>query len=270
MVDHLIDVDGCRLSTRIVCSGSPVVAMLPSAGGAHDQWDRLVPLLATTSITYGRPGLGGSDPLPAAEAGRPTDHDGLTVQLHDLLRAADVQPPYVLVNCSVGAWLADRFAMRWPQEVAGLVLLDPTSIGVLHPDWDDLIDDADGHGALRSWERCRQLLITELPSKPVRSVVVSRAHRTVPQEAIDRGWRSLTMEQADHEWRLRQAEWARRMQAVHVIADTAGHFVQQDQPELVAAMIDAVSAAWRRDEPLNLDREDVAAAGGHLVENGHG
>src|SRR4051794_35515775 len=120
MADGLIDVEGCRLSARVTGSGSPVVVLLSSAGGAHEQWDSLGPLLATTSVSYGRPGLGGSDPLPAAQAA-PSDHDWATRQLHALLGAAGLAPPYVLVSCSVGAYLADRFATLWPAEVAGLV-----------------------------------------------------------------------------------------------------------------------------------------------------
>lgn len=266
--DRLVDVAGIRLSVHVAGSGSPAVVLLSSAGGAHDQWDRLVPLLTTTSVTYGRPGLGGSDPLAAAEAARPTDHDELTTQLHNLLWVADVPPPYVLVNCSIGAYLADRFAVRWPEEVAGLVLLDPTMITPLPiVERSETVDDADGRGVVLSRGGCHHLLVSEPPALSPRSVVVSRANGTIPQRALELYWAPLTMKQADHAWRERQQEWAQRIGAPLVIADTAGHFVHADQPELVVAMIDAVIGAWRRDEPLTLDREHVVTAGGYLVES---
>lgn len=267
MADELVDVDGCRLSVRTAGSGTPTVVMLSSAGGAHEQWERLLPLLTTAQLTYGRPGLGGSDPAPMARA-EPEDHDWATRQLHELLRAVDLPPPYLLVTCSVGAYLADRFARLWPQEVAGLVQLDPTPITPLpRMGGTELIDDAGGRGLLLSRAQCLQLLTTEPPTFLDRSVVVSRAHGTLPQEALERYWRPLTMAEADEAWRERQHEWARRMRAVHVIADTAGHFVHEDQPELVAAIVEAVIAAWRRGEPLHLERKGIAAIGGRLVES---
>ncbi len=54
MTQELIDVDGCRVSTRVVGSGVPAVVMLASAGGAHEDWNRLIPLLDTMCVTYGR------------------------------------------------------------------------------------------------------------------------------------------------------------------------------------------------------------------------
>jgi pimeloyl-ACP methyl ester carboxylesterase len=267
MADGLIDVDGCRLSARVTGSGSPVVVMLSSAGGAHEQWDSLGPLLATTSVSYGRPGLGGSDPLPPEQTA-PSDHDWATRQLHALLGAAGLAPPYVLVSCSIGAYLADRFARLWPAEVAGLVLLDPTMITPLPltERRGPFVDEADGNGLRLSREQCQQLLVAEVPQR-VRCAVVSRADGTIPQEALERYWAPLTMAEADQAWRERQQEWVRRLRAQHVIANTAGHFVQEDQPELVAAIIDAVIAASQRGEPLSLTREQVEGAGGQLIED---
>ena len=265
MATESIDVDGCRLSTRITGSGTPAAVMLSTAGGGHAQWERLVPLLPTTSVTYGRPGLDRSDPLvgqPAAGA----DHDAATRQLRALLRTCGIPPPYVLVSGSLGAYLADRFAVRSPQDVAGLVFLDPTPITPLPlADRADIIDDADGRGLRLSRERCRQLLEAELPPPSLRAVVVSRADGTVPREVIERYWQPLMMPQADREWRIRQQEWARRLDAVHIRAATAGHVVQEDQPTLVAMIVDAVARAARRDAPLDLSPDDVAAAGGMFV-----
>jgi pimeloyl-ACP methyl ester carboxylesterase len=49
--------------------------------------------------------------------------------LHALLAAGGVEPPYVLLGWSIGAWYARVFTHRYPGEVAGVVLLDGT-----HPD----------------------------------------------------------------------------------------------------------------------------------------
>jgi pimeloyl-ACP methyl ester carboxylesterase len=75
----------------------------------------------TTSMIYDRLGTGWSDPVDLPRAGTKVTDD-----LHELLDAADVPGPYVLVGHSLGGLYARQFAKRFPNEVAGLVLLDPT------------------------------------------------------------------------------------------------------------------------------------------------
>ncbi|GAA4229121.1 alpha/beta hydrolase [Streptosporangium album] len=74
----------------------------------------------TTSVLYDRAGTGWSDRVdlprtPAEVAG----------ELRGLLRAAAVPAPYLLAGHSLGAFYARRYAQRFPEEVAGLLLLDP-------------------------------------------------------------------------------------------------------------------------------------------------
>jgi pimeloyl-ACP methyl ester carboxylesterase len=75
----------------------------------------------TTSVIYDRLGTGWSDAvdLPRSSA-RVTD------DLRELLSVAGVAGPYVLVGHSLGGLYARHFAKRFPDDVAGLVLLDPT------------------------------------------------------------------------------------------------------------------------------------------------
>jgi pimeloyl-ACP methyl ester carboxylesterase len=80
----------------------------------------------TTSVLYDRAGTGWSDrvvlPRTAAE---------VADELRNLLRAAGVPAPYLLVGHSLGGAYARRFAQRFPDEVAGMLLLD-----AFHEDWD--------------------------------------------------------------------------------------------------------------------------------------
>lgn len=72
-------------------------------------------------IMYDRAGIGHSPPAKAA----PTLERG-NARLHALLAALKVAPPYVLVGHSWGGPLIQSFAAKYPTEVAGLVLVDPT------------------------------------------------------------------------------------------------------------------------------------------------
>jgi pimeloyl-ACP methyl ester carboxylesterase len=99
--------------------------------GTHD-WARVLPLLPQDLrvIRYDRPGLGGS----AEDGESPTPRHIATV-LHTALAAAGIAPPYVLVGHSLGGTRIRMFAGIYPDEVAGLVFVDPT------PDFTRTSDD---------------------------------------------------------------------------------------------------------------------------------
>nr|WP_246457933.1 alpha/beta fold hydrolase [Saccharopolyspora gloriosae] len=75
----------------------------------------------TTSVLHDRLGLGWSDAVELPRTGAQVTDD-----LRELLRAANVPGPYVLVGHSLGGLHARLYAKRFPAEIAGLVLLDPT------------------------------------------------------------------------------------------------------------------------------------------------
>jgi pimeloyl-ACP methyl ester carboxylesterase len=93
---------------------------------------RVLPLLPKElrTVRYDRPGLGGS----ADDGVSPTPRHVATV-LHHALAAAGVKPPYVLVGHSLGGTRIRMFAGVYPNEVAGLVFVDPT------PDFTKTSDD---------------------------------------------------------------------------------------------------------------------------------
>jgi pimeloyl-ACP methyl ester carboxylesterase len=103
--------------------GGPAVVFLAGGGmyGLH-YWN-VHQLVAefTTSVLYDRLGTGWSDPVPLPRTGAQVTDD-----LRELLRAADVPGPVVLVGHSLGGLYARHYAKRFPGAVAGLVLLDPT------------------------------------------------------------------------------------------------------------------------------------------------
>lgn len=126
---HLVDVNGRRLWTHRSGSGGPTVVFAPGAGSfaldfllAHERVAEL-----TTSVLYDRAGTGWSDDVEL-----PRSLDEVTDELRGLLRILDVPTPYLLVGHSLGGAYVQRYAQRFPDDVAGLLLLDP-----LHEDWDE-------------------------------------------------------------------------------------------------------------------------------------
>jgi pimeloyl-ACP methyl ester carboxylesterase len=113
--------DGERL--HVVATGAgPAVLLLSGLGGAWFDWDRVVPLLdGYTVVAMDRPGLGRSAParrLPtlAAEVARIA------------AVAARLPAPVLLVAHSLAGWHAEAYARTHPDQVAGVVLVDPSVV----------------------------------------------------------------------------------------------------------------------------------------------
>jgi pimeloyl-ACP methyl ester carboxylesterase len=120
---QLHDVGGHQLHLRCLGDGSPAVILEAPATAFSAAWGWIQPELAetTTVCSYDRAGLGWS------EAGdRPFDPARVPPELHALLRAGRVPPPYVIVGQSLGGAFARLFAVRYSEDVAALVLLDAT------------------------------------------------------------------------------------------------------------------------------------------------
>jgi pimeloyl-ACP methyl ester carboxylesterase len=85
-------------------------------------WTLVQPKVAefTRVVSYDRAGLGRSD------AGTPVVSAAVHAStLRSMLRALEIAPPYVLVGHSYGSFVIRAYAARHPEEVAGLVLVDP-------------------------------------------------------------------------------------------------------------------------------------------------
>jgi pimeloyl-ACP methyl ester carboxylesterase len=121
---QLIDVGGHRLHLNCTGSGSPTVVLEPGLGEVSPAMGWIAPVVArdTRVCVYDRAGRGWSDP-----ADGPQDADRTTTDLHTLLDRAHIPGPYVLVGHSFGGLYILTFAATYPDQVAGMVLLDSTA-----------------------------------------------------------------------------------------------------------------------------------------------
>src|SRR5215213_5857090 len=123
MPGQLVDVGGHRLHLNCTGSGSPTVLLQPGAGEMSSNMGWIAPAVArnTRVCVYDRAGRGWSEP-----AYTPQDGTQIATDLHTLLQRGHVPGPYVLAGHSFGGLYALTFAARYPDEVAGMVLVDST------------------------------------------------------------------------------------------------------------------------------------------------
>ena len=124
MPGQLIDVGGHSLHLRCTGSGTPTVVLEPGAGGMSSILGWVAPAVArdTRVCVYDRAGRGWSEPADTAQDGAQ-----IATDLHTLLQLGHVPGPYVLAGHSFGGLYVLRFAARYPDEVAGMVLVDSTA-----------------------------------------------------------------------------------------------------------------------------------------------
>jgi pimeloyl-ACP methyl ester carboxylesterase len=118
----LVDINRQRL--HLVCAGAGRSAVLFESGIAASSlsWTHVQPGVAAFARTcaYDRAGLGWSGPSTS-----PRSVDRMLAELRGVLEAARMSGLAVLVGHSFGAFLVLLYAARYPDEIAGLVLLDP-------------------------------------------------------------------------------------------------------------------------------------------------
>jgi pimeloyl-ACP methyl ester carboxylesterase len=120
----LIDIGGRRMHINCTGEGSPTVIAENGAGAFSIDWalvQREVSRL-TQFCSYDRAGYAWSDSGPTRDVVAQTTDD-----LHLLLRAAGIRPPYILVGASIGGLYVRAYQRRFPDEVLALVLDDPST-----------------------------------------------------------------------------------------------------------------------------------------------
>lgn len=217
----------------------PTVVFQSGLGDGGGVWKKVTHSLEDRYpvFRYDRPGYGG---VPAAEGAR--DPCAIARELHGLLAARGVKPPYVLVGHSLGGLYQYAFTRLYPGEVAGLVLVDPT-----HPrHWATMQREAPDAAALiktLGWSMgaaarrefadqaiCTDKLDTAALAMPVRILVKTRhqAMESAQFRAVEKGL---------------QQDWLRLTGIeANLPVKGASHYIQRDRPQAVAAAIDAVSA----------------------------
>jgi pimeloyl-ACP methyl ester carboxylesterase len=115
------DINYYNLHIYCTGEGSPTVILEAGLNDFYVTWAKVQPEIAKTTrvCSYDRAGLGWSQLSP-----NPRTSDVMVEELHTLLRNTGIESPYILVGHSFGGILMRNFARHYPDQVAGMVLVD--------------------------------------------------------------------------------------------------------------------------------------------------
>ena len=117
----MVDIGGYKLHMLDTGTGNPTV-VIDAGGGCNTlDWSLVQPEIAkfTRVITYDRAGYAWSDASPLERTS-----ENMVKELHAMLHSANIPAPYILVGHSLGGNNVQLFASMYPDEVAGVVLVD--------------------------------------------------------------------------------------------------------------------------------------------------
>lgn len=229
--DMPAQIDAGRI--RIMGAGSPAVVFEIGLGGPLEEWAAVQSEVARFARTFAYDRIGTID-HPQMLTGRQ-----VALELHTALANSHVPPPYVLVGQSFAGVYNQVFAQMYPDEVAGMVLLDsPTAkfvdwMRTHHPDKEFTLMRHDqwpeANGILPTFDELRNG--GPLPDVPV---VVVTAARPSEKKDLSKDFKveMLAVWKAEHEALANSL-----VQGRHVITEKSGHGIQVEQPELVVDLI---------------------------------
>lgn len=186
MEGQIVDVGGRNMHIDCIGTGSPTVVLDSGLGDSYLSWRKVQPQIAkiTQVCSYDRAGLGYSDP-----SSQPRTSRVIAEELHSLLKAAGIAPPYVLVGHSMGGYNVRLYASLYRNEIAGMVLVDSS-----HPDQENRfpsgLKDLEG-----SWQREIQFVTFAMPFGIPR--LLGLCESDVLEKAADCNWHSAREQLAE-------------------------------------------------------------------------
>jgi pimeloyl-ACP methyl ester carboxylesterase len=282
----LVDVGGYRVHLYCAGAGSPTVVV--AGGGFSFDWGLVQPKISplTRICTYDPSGTAWSDPFPMHREPACSDR---VAELHEVVHRASVSRPVVLVGYSIGGLYARLYAARYPEDVAGMVIVDHAFIESRHspppapeshaPPKDGVysVEDVDTPPALisqtpialgieddRNFQRLPKLnqdlhawAMSRNPLRPGPESAAECAAAVATETKAQTnplGTKPLVVISTNYdspEYRELQAQLLRLSRdARQVIAEHSTHMVIVDQPETIVTAIDDVLQSIRNRTPL--------------------
>ena len=255
----LVDVGGYRV--HLYCTGvSPQTVVIVGSGGSFD-WGLVQPEIArfASVCSYDPAGTAWSDPNPTATCTQRID------EIRIMLKRAGIEGSLILVGHSLGGAIARLYAARYPQDVAGMVIVDHVGRFQIPPEVRITPRAFDEEPSFQNLPLLNQRLHRWAASKRAPG---SRPAPAMYQECLPElekttqlrpdpfGNRPLVVVsngifQASSDYRaLQEKLLALSHNSAELIAAKSGHFVPIDEPEVIVAAVRRVVDAVRSGSQL--------------------
>lgn len=186
-IGRLYQVGSRKLHINVQGIGNRTVVFDSGLGSFSLDWKHIQNELSKDAVTvaYDRAGYGWSQ-----RANHNSTSKDCVEDLRELLQQAGLKPPYLLVGHSYGGLNMRLYAQTYPDEVSGLLLIDPTSEFRFLPEY---IDNERQHQYLNTLKQYKLgyilsvIGITRLIKRPV-------WNRYLPKEYIALGFRNTAYE----------------------------------------------------------------------------
>jgi pimeloyl-ACP methyl ester carboxylesterase len=267
---EFITLNGCKV--EVYTTGmknnqidKPVIVFENGMADTYDRWKAIIDEVSKTNavFAYNRPRIGESedDSLPPT-----TEH--IVNNLRKMLLEKGLKPPYLLVSHSFGGAYIRSFASYYPNEIAGLIFIDPIDftkkggmgdlpyleIGLTQHQIDSIFG--------QPYKNFIEKLYTEMPRYYVEEVKISRQLTKTDFEECDRnplpdvpvhfiqagGFSDSeppTIYDREKMWRINSnIQMKRWLELLYPLkygkffyCSSSSHFVQTDEPDLVISSI---------------------------------
>lgn len=266
----IVSVAGSERHLYCAGEGHSTVVLEAGLGGNSLDWSRVFPQLTshTRVCAYDRAGYGWSDMGSLPRTGLRS-----ALELHELLEAAGEKPPFVLVGHSYGGFIVRLFASRFPDKVAGVILVDasherqfqalrksgmtrrqpgghPSFGGVSIPN--NLPKSV--QAAAKQLGESANAVLTLMSETHTFQLSGNQAqwmgqYFDAPMTVLTRGeavWGTEHEVEQDMErtWQALQSDLYQRFGSRHFVVEGAGHYIHLDKPQsVVDAVLDMLKQA---------------------------
>ncbi len=247
--DRFVELEGHKQHILDVGEGSPVVIFITGAGADLENFSEVQTEIAksTRTLSYDRAGIGLSEELNTE---RTVDH--FAIELHQILEKEKIEPPYLIVSHSLGGFIARWFVHEYPEQVTGMILIDPAYEGFM-----DTIRNTRSEEQRRKMKDMVDLGIVNKPRASRKELEYLKQDEELMRSAKLPDNLPITMLTSGRFSDLEReagstaediARWVKfherlKLQAPqmkHIVTQKSGTFIHQEEPELVIAEIKSI------------------------------
>lgn len=229
------------------------------AGGSSKDWEKVRSMLPADirTIAYDRAGIGKSEPGPL-----PRTMNQEVFELKQLLTAAKIKGPLIVVGQSIGGLLVRLYTEQYGKNVVGVVLVDPTHessvLGSMrYGGWVRLREKATGKSIPKpqlekresaDYDSTIDYMAEEFQKMYLSGIKNPKQLRNRPLIVLGAGKRKQPPGTPDQQWKELSDERGEQLQDLTVLSSNSrfihdpksGHFIHYDNPEIVVKSIEMI------------------------------